>query len=69
MSKIYFLRDISEDCIDAVIIATTSTKKEIEDAINKAKLNDDSYTWDDIVAALPKDCEIFDRWNEEEIYY
>lgn len=69
MSKrIYFLKDMSENCVDAVIIATKSSKKEIEEAIVKSKQNDD-YTWDDIVKALPDDCEIYDRWNEEEIYY
>lgn len=69
MSKrIYFLKDMSEDCVDAVIIATKSTKDEIENAIDNAKQIDD-YTWDDITEALPEDCEIYDIWNEEEIYY
>lgn len=66
--RVYFLKEISEGCIDAVIIATKSTKKEIEKAISKAKRNN-AYTWDDIVEALPDDCEIYDKWNEEEICY
>lgn len=68
MKKVYFLKDLGEDCVDAVIIATTSTLEEIQDAIYKAKENDD-YTWDDLVDALPDDCEIYNKWNSEVIYY
>ena len=45
-----------------------STKEEIESAIDKAK-EIDAYTWDDILEALPSDCEIYDRWNNDMIYY
>lgn len=69
MSKrIYFLNDMTENCVDAVIIAKTSTKEEIESAIDRAK-EIDAYTWDDILEALPSDCEIYDRWNNDMIYY
>ena len=38
MSKrIYFLKDMSEDCVDAVIITKKSTKEDIENAIVEAK--------------------------------
>ena len=69
MSKrVYFLKDLSENCVDAVIIATKSTKEDIEKAIKKAK-KIKYYTWDDLVAALPNDCEICDRWSHEVVYY
>lgn len=66
--KIYFLKDMTEDCVDAVIIAKTSTAKEVEDAICRAKENED-YTWDNILNELPSDCNIYDRWNGEIIWY
>lgn len=66
--RVYFVKDTSDNCIDAVIIATKSKKKDIEKAIRKVK-KIECYTWDDLVAALPSDCEIYDRWNEEEVYY
>lgn len=66
--NIYFLKDMSEDCVDAVIIAKKSTKKDIEKAIKKAKQNDE-YIWEDILKELPNDCEIYDRWNSEIIWY
>ena len=65
---IYFLTDMSEDCVDAVIIAEMSTKEDIEKAITEAKQKED-YSWDNILEALPEDCEIYDRWNSEKIYY
>lgn len=66
--NIYFLKDMSEDCVDAVIIAKKSTKKDIEKAIKKAKQND-KYIWEDILNELPNDCEIYDRWNSEIVWY
>lgn len=66
--NIFFLKDMSEDCVDAVIIAKTSTKEEIENAIKSAK-QIGNYTWEDIIDALPYDCEIYDRWSSETIYY
>ena len=66
---IYLLKDLEDNCADAVIIAKKSTKKDIEKAIKKAK-KIDAYTWDDIINALPSDCEIYDRWsNLDEVYY
>ena len=66
--SIYFLKDLSEGCVDAVIIAKSSTKEDIENAISEAKKND-GYIWDDIKENLPGDCEVHDRWSNEEIYY
>ena len=65
---VYFLKDIAEDCVDAVIIAETSTKNEIEDAILDAKQNDE-YQWQDIVDALPDDCTIHDKWSCDTVWY
>lgn len=66
---IYLLKDLEDNSADAVIIAKKSTTKDIEKAISKAK-KIDAYTWEDIINALPSDCEIYDRWNDlKEIYY
>lgn len=66
----YFLRDISDNLVDAVITSTTSTAKDITESINKVKENDD-YDWHNIIDSLPADCEIYDRWsnNIQNIYY
>ena len=69
MKKIFLLKDLSEDSVDAVIIAETSTEEEIESAICKAKEKDD-YQWEDLVEALPDDCQIYDKWADlKNIYY
>lgn len=70
MKKIYFLKDLEEGTIDAVILAETSTLEEVENAIDEAKEIED-YAWEDLVEALPDDCEIYDYWNNEDktIYY
>ena len=65
---IYFLSDIEENSVDAVIIAKTSTSTDIKNAISQCK-QIDGYTWDDLKNALPSDCEIFDRWDNETLYY
>lgn len=52
--KVYFLKDLEEGTIDAVIIATTSTLEEVENAIDEAKELDD-YTWEDLIESLPDD--------------
>ena len=66
--KIYFLKDLAEDCIDAVIITETSTKKDIIDAIGRAKQKED-YTWEDMINEFPNDCTVYDRWGCNVIYY
>lgn len=65
---VYFLKDLCEDCIDAIIIAETSTKEDIEKAIEKSKQVDE-YQWDDLVEALPDDCTIYDKWSNDIVYY
>ena len=71
--KIYFLKDLCEDCIDAVIIAKNDniTAKEIQESIDKMKeQNKCDWQWEDIVESLPQGCEIYDRWqNNETITY
>lgn len=65
----FFLKDLAEGCVDAVIIAKTSTAEDIKEAIMKAKENPE-YQWEDLVNTLPDDCEIVDKWSGiEEIYY
>ena len=66
--SIYFLKDMSDNSIDAVIISETSTKEDIENAIAKSK-ESPGYTWEDLVNALPNDCEIHDRWSHDIVYY
>ena len=48
--KIYFLKDLSEDCVDAVIIAKESSRAKIEESIMKAKQkHEDDYQWEHLV--------------------
>lgn len=66
----FFLKDLSEGCVDAIITAKTSTAEKIAEAINVAKANNSTYEWDDIVDALPDDCEIVSKWDGiEDIWY
>lgn len=66
--KVILLKDLAEDCVDAVIIASVSTTEDIEKAISKAKENPD-YQWDDLLEVLPDDCMLYDKWNSLEIVY
>ena len=66
--KIYFIKDLEDNCVDAIIIAKTSTKEDIQNSIYKAKENN-NYTWDDLIKYLPSDCVIYDKWDSEVIYY
>ena len=67
MAKI-FLKDLSEGTVDAVIITKTSTVADVETAIAKAKEKDD-YQWEDLLEALPDDCEVIDGWSADIVYY
>ena len=66
--KVIFLQDVSDATIDAVIITKTSSKEDVQKAINKAR-EIEYYNMDDVVQALPKDCEVYDRWSNEIVYY
>ena len=68
--NIFFLKDLDEDCVDAVII-TEATKQEIENIIAKVKEErSGEYQWEDFINAMPEDTEIYDKWNHiESIYY
>ena len=68
--NVILLKDLSEDCVDAVIIAETSTTKDIDLAIKEMKENTLYPEWDDYVNCLPSDCVLYDRWGSlEEVYY
>lgn len=67
--KVYFLKDLSEDYIDAVIISKNDnvTAKDIQKNIDKMKeQNEHDWQWEDIVNCLPQGCEIYDRWQNNE---
>lgn len=66
--KVYFLKDLEENCVDAVIIAETSTSEDIRNAIYKLK-EKEGYTWHDLLQSLPSDCILYDKWHSESIYY
>ena len=72
---IYLLRDMSNRSVDGIIISQSSTKQDIEDAIYAAKEIAEEcgeYTWNTIIEKLPKDCEIFDAYDNttvQSIYY
>ena len=68
------LKDLCEDCVDAVIVSEKSTATEIQLAIDKMKQELDkkdlSYCWEDLLDCMPDDCIVFDRWSDlESIYY
>ena len=68
--KIYFLKDLCEDCIDAVIIAKNDniTAENIQKNIDKMKEQKEyDWQWEDIVESLPQGCEIYDRWQNNEL--
>lgn len=66
----FFLKALSTDDVDAIIISETSTSDDITAAINKVKNDIPDYQWPDIVNGLPDDCEIISKWdNVENIYY
>ena len=67
--KAIFLKDLSECCVDAVIIAETSAKEDIQEAINTMKAEKSEHQWEDLLEALPDDCTVYDRWGSEEVYY
>lgn len=68
--NVILLKDLSEDCVDAVIIAKTSTAKDIEQNLKKMRAEIEFPEWDDYVDCLPSDCVLYDRWgNLEEVYY
>lgn len=66
----FFLKALSTDDVDAIIISETSTADDITAAINQVKNDIPDYQWPDIVNGLPDDCEIISKWdNVENIYY
>lgn len=68
--RVTLLKDLDENCVDAVITSYESRPEEIQEAIARAKEKPD-YQWDDIIKELPKDCKIYDKWSGtlESIYY
>ena len=67
--KVYFLKDLSEDYIDAVIISKDDnvTAKDIQKSIDKMKeQNEHDWQWEDIANCLPQGCEFYDRWQNNE---
>ena len=64
-----WLKDIAEDCIDAIIIYPSNmTIKDIQKSIDEAK-EQDYYTWEDILDFLPDGCEIYDRWSYPDVIW
>lgn len=68
--KVTFLKDLESGSVDAVIISETTESQIIEKTIATVKEQKAGfYEWDNIIAALPKDCLIFDKWQNPTIYY
>lgn len=72
--KVFLLKDLCEDCVDAVIISKNDniTAKEIQENIDKMKQEKKyDWQWEDIEESLPENCEIYRRWQdlEETITY
>jgi len=72
LKNFYFLTDQASGEVDAIIISEHSTGKDIEAAIEDMKeAQEYDWQWDDLVACLPDDCEIVDKWggNLQRVYY
>ena len=67
---ITLLEDYENDKVDAVIISETNTKEDINCIITQVKANNpENWTIDDIIEALPNDCEVWTRWQDLGIAY
>lgn len=64
VGKMFFLKDVVEDTVDGVIISNTSTKEDIQIAIDSVRSNE-NWNWEDIEEALPEDCKIYTLWSGE----
>lgn len=67
--KLFLLKDLCEDCVDAVIVAKNDniTAEEIQNSIDETKERcGGDWQWVDMVDSLPKDCEIYNRWGDLE---
>lgn len=68
--NVIFLMDMTENEVDGVIIAETTTSEEIESCIQKVKSeHDGEWTTDDIAENLPCDCEMYLRSSNEAVWY
>lgn len=68
--NIVLLKDLSEGCVDAVIVTETSTAKDIERCLKRMRRDIEFPEWDDYVNCLPSDCVVYHKWgNLEEVYY
>ena len=68
--NVILLKDLGEDCVDAVIITETSLTSEVQLAIEEMKENTVYPEWDDYVNCLPSDCVVYDRWGSlDTVYY
>ena len=67
------LRDAGSQCVDAVILSYETTTHEIQEIIDRVKIEKEyDYQFDDLKAALPKDCEMHEKWSdlkEHSVYY
>lgn len=68
--NIVLLKDLEENNVDAVILAKISTADEIQLCIDRMKKDNDMYDFEDLLNCLPKDCDVYHRWEIlEEVYY
>lgn len=64
VGKMFFLKDVVEDSVDGVIISGTSTKEDVQIAIDSVRSKED-WTFEDIEEALPDDCRVYTLWCGE----
>ena len=69
MSKnVYFLNDIMENQIDAIVI-TKLSREEVQEIIHRA-LRRENCSWDDdVLRYLPRDCEVHIATENTIVYY
>lgn len=64
VGKMFLLKDVVEDSVDGIIISSTSTKEDIQIAIDSVRSNE-NWNLEDIEEALPEDCKIYTIWSGE----
>lgn len=70
--KMFYLIDLCDDDVDGIIISETSTKENIQIAIDSVKQKfEGDWEWEDILEGLPEDCTVYSSWEGEveKVYY
>ena len=62
---VLLLRDSMSSGVDAVILTRETTVDDVQEIIYNVKENNDEWQFDDIVDALPGDCDVYAAWSND----